>query len=310
MTKKITALILCVILVLPTLIVNSAALENAKPFENSEYYTQGAYTLHYRVFEADNEKGKIMMIHGFALSTATWEPMVARLLPQGYTCVLVDLPGFGYSTRESDVADEDVIAREELVINLMKTIAPMNEWIVMGHSMGGGVSMNIAAMEPEIQSLMLVCPCPITDMGAMMKNPVFLKIIGKMANFIFENLTKIDPLLRIVAYMAFMDWEFTKNYDLAKIAVPLQVKNTGYSNMVTSARAMVNDFEKISKLDLPVLVVQADKDLILTADMKQTVANAFPEATNYLVEGGGHMCEENRAEEISGVVLEFLDSNK
>ncbi len=306
MTKRITAFVLAVLLILPTLLIGASATDNEKPFENSKYYTQGEYTIHYRVFEAENEKGKIMMIHGFALSTATWEPMVAELLPAGYTCVLVDLPGFGYSTRESDVKDEDIIPREELVINIMKSIAPMNEWSVMGHSMGGGVSMNIAAMEPTIKSLMLVCPCPIADMGEIMKNPTFLKIMGVMANFIFENLTKIDPLLRIVAYMAFMDWDFTKSYDLDKIAVPLQIKNTGYSNMVTSARAMVNDFEKISKLDIPTLVVQADKDLILTADMKTQVANAFPNATNHLVEGGGHMCEENRAEEIADVVLDFL----
>lgn len=306
MTKKITAVLLAIFLVLPTLFIGVNAEYTQKPFENSEYYTQGKYTLHYRVFEAENEKGKIMMIHGFALSTQTWEPMVAELLPEGYTCVLLDLPGFGYSTRESDVAEEDVIPREELVINLMKTIAPINEWSVMGHSMGGGVSMNIAAMEPTLRSLMLICPCPITDMGDMMKNPTMLRIMGAMANFIFENLTKIDPLLRMVAYMAFMDWDFTKSYDLDKIAVPLQIKNTGYSNMVTSARAMVNDFEKISKVDMPVLIVQADKDLILTADMKQTVAKAFPHATNYLVEGGGHMCEENRAEEISAQVIEFL----
>ncbi len=306
MTKKITAVLLAIFIVLPTLFIGVNAEDAQKPFENSEYYTQGKYTLHYRVFEAENEKGNIMMIHGFALSTQTWEPMVAELLPEGYTCVLVDLPGFGYSTRESDVAEEDVIPREELVINLMKTIAPINEWSVMGHSMGGGVAMNIAAMEPTLKSLMLICPCPITDVGDMMKNPTMLKIMGTMANFIFENLTKIDPLLRMVAYMAFMDWDFTKGYDLDKIAVPLQIKNTGYSNMVTSARAMVNDFEKISKVDMPVLIVQADKDLILTADMKQTVAKAFPHAANYLVEGGGHMCEENRAEEISAQVLEFL----
>lgn len=303
--KKAISLI-CICLLVFSITVNAFALKETKPFSNSEYYLEGAYTIHYRVFNAENEKGKIMMIHGFALSTATWEPLAANLVDEGYTCVLVDLPGFGYSTRESAVADEDVIARENLVINLMKTIAPIDEWHVMGHSMGGGVSMNIAGMEPDIKSLMLVCPCPIAD-GSAMGNPIMLKVIGTMANFIFEHLTKIDPLLRVVAYMAFMDWDFTKNYDLDAIAKPLQVHDTGYSNMVTSARAMPNDFEKISKFDNPVLVIQADKDLILNATMKQQVADTFPEATNHLVEGGGHMCEENRADEISDVVLEFLN---
>ncbi|MBR6619284.1 MAG: alpha/beta hydrolase [Clostridia bacterium] len=302
--KHFISLSLVIVLML-TASVTAFAKAETSPFDNSEFYLEGAYTIHYRVFEAENEKGKIMMIHGFALSTVTWEPLAAKLVDAGYTCVLVDLPGFGYSTRESAVADEDVIARETLIINLMKTIAPIKEWHVIGHSMGGGVSMNIVGMEPEIKSLMLVCPCPIAD-GSTMGNPIFLKVMGTMANFIFEEMTKVTPLLRIVAYMAFMDWDFTMNYDLDTISGPLQIHNTGYSNMVTSARAMPNDFEKISRFDNPVLVIQADKDLILNTTMKQQVADAFPDAENYLVEGGGHMCEENRADEISGVVLKFL----
>ena len=302
--KKALSL-LCVFLLVFSTAVTAFAAKETKPYSNSEYYLEGAYSIHYRVFEAEEEQGKIMMIHGFALSTATWEPLAKELVKSGYTCVLVDLPGFGYSTRETEVADEDVIARENLVINLMKTIAPIDEWHVMGHSMGGGVAMNIAAMEPEIKSLSLVCPCPITD-GSAMGNPVMLKVMGTMANFIFEHMTKITPLLRIVAYMAFMDWDFTMNYDLDAIAKPLQIHNTGYSNMVTSVRAMPNDFEKISEFANPVLVIQADKDLILTDAMKQQVADAFPDATNHLVVGGGHMCEENRADEIAEVVLAFL----
>lgn len=302
--KKAISLI-CICLLILANCINAFAANETKPYDNSEFYLEGAYSIHYRVFEAENEKGKIMMIHGFALSTATWEPLAASLVKEGYTCVLVDLPGFGYSTRESEVAEEEVIARENLVINIMKTLAPVEEWHIMGHSMGGGVSMNIAGMEPNIKSLMLVCPCPIAD-GSAMGNPIMLKVMGTMANFIFEHLTKIDPLLRIVAYMAFMDWNFTMKYDLDAIARPLQIHNTGYSNMVTSARAMPNDFDKISKFDNPVLVIQADKDMILNASMKQQVADAFPNAQNYLVEGGGHMCEENRADEISAVVLEFL----
>ncbi len=303
-TKKLISILFAVILVFSASLT-ALAVKETKPFSNSEYYLEGSYTIHYRVFNAENEKGKIMMIHGFALSTATWEPLAANLVEKGYTCVLVDLPGFGYSTRECDVADEDAIERETLVINLMKTIAPMDEWHIMGQSMGGGVSMNIAAMEPSIQSLMLVCPCPISD-GSSMSNPVMMKISGAMSNFVFEHLTKIYPLLRLVAYMAFMDWDYVKDYDLDAIAKPLQIHNTGYSNMLTAARAMPNDLEKISKIEMPVLVIQADKDMILTADMKQTIAETFPDATNYLVVNGGHMCEENRADELTDVIMDFL----
>ena len=67
-----------------------------------------------------------------------------------------------------------------------------------------------------------------------------------------------------VALMAFMDFDFTMDYDLSLFSAPLQIHNTGYSNMITSAKAMPNDFETIAALEMPVLLVQADKDLVLT----------------------------------------------
>lgn len=303
---RILSVICAFLFIIPMLSLFAFAAEE-KPFDNSEFYTEGKYTIHYRILEAENEKGKMLMLHGFACSTSTWEPIAAEMVKNGYTCVLVDLPGFGYSTRETEVKDEDVIARENLVINLMKKIAPINDWHVAGHSMGGGVAMNIACLEPTIKSLVLVCPCPIAEQTGIMAAMMASKPMGIMANFIFEHLTKITPLLRLVAYFAFMDWEFTKNYDLTPLSKPLQIHNTGYSNMITSVRAMPNDFEKISKLEMPVFVAQADKDMILTAAMKQQIADAFPAATNYVVEGGGHMCNENRATEISEQIIAFIE---
>jgi pimeloyl-ACP methyl ester carboxylesterase len=302
--KRIIAVICAVMMIVPFIFTANAAY--GAPFDNSFYYTEGEYTLHYRVFKAENEKEKILMVHGFGCSTSTWEPIAEELVDDGYTCVLVDLPGFGYSTRETEISEEGYIVREELVINLMKSIAPVNEWHVAGHSMGGGVAMNIACLAPEIKSLMLFCPCPIIEQEGMMADMMSSKLMGVMANFIFEKLTKITPLLRLVALMAFMDFDFTMSYDLSLFSAPLQIHNTGYSNMITSAKAMGNDFEKISKLQMPVLLVQADKDLILTSAMKTQVAEAFPDAKTYNVLGGGHQCIENRATEIAFVTNAFL----
>lgn len=302
--KKVIALLCAVAMLVPFIFTASAKYDT--PFDNSFYYEDGAYTLHYRVFKAENEKAKIMMIHGFGCSTSTWEPIADELNDDGYTCYLVDLPGFGYSTRETEIADEDYKAREEMVISLMKSIAPIENWHVAGHSMGGGVAMNIACLAPEIQSLMLFCPCPIAEMDGSMSGMMTSKLMGGMANFIFEKLTKVTPLLRLVALMAFMDFEFTMDYDLSLFSAPLQIHNTGYSNMITSAKAMPNDFDKISKLDMPVLLVQADKDIVLTDAMKTQVDEAFPEAEKYTVEGGGHLCIENHDEELAELIDGFI----
>ena len=47
--------------------------------------------------------------------------------------------------------------------------------------------------------------------------------------------------------------------------------------------------------------------MIINDSMKQQIADAFPDAEHYLVEGGGHICIEDRAQELSGVAYEFLN---
>ena len=108
--KKLIAVICAVMMVIPFIFTATAAYE--APFDNSFYYTEGEYTLHYRIFKAENEKAKILMVHGFGCSTSTWEPVAKELVDDGYTCVLVDLPGFGYSTRETEISEEGYIVRE------------------------------------------------------------------------------------------------------------------------------------------------------------------------------------------------------
>ena len=71
------------------------------------------------------------------------------------------------------------------------------------------------------------------------------------------------------------------------------------------AKKMAN----VGKITCPVLICQAQKDIILTDKIKTQVNDAFPDAEKYLVQGGGHQCIENRAAELSKVTTDFLDAN-
>lgn len=53
------------------------------------------------MIEAKEPVGQVFMIHGFALSSYSWIPLATQFAENGYTCVMTDLPDFGYSTRET-----------------------------------------------------------------------------------------------------------------------------------------------------------------------------------------------------------------
>ena len=304
MTKKVLSVVLCFVMLFATAIPAFAQEENALPYENSHFFTYGDYELHYRaVMHEGLYKGRIMFIHGFGQSSFSWENMASEMSAKGYDCYCVDLPNFGYSTRET--ADMELLDRELLVEKLMLSIAPEHTWILAGHSMGGAVAINVA-QSVDVQKLMLFCAAPVADMGDM-SGMMAMPIMGKMVNFVFKYLTKIDFLMKIVVYMATANLEYTKNYNLEGVTAPLQLDGTGDGLCVLMQHQRPTDLEGAKNIDCPVLIVNAEKDMIINDTMKQQISDAFPKAEHYLVAGGGHICIEDRAEELSGVAYEFLN---
>lgn len=304
--KRLAAVVLATVILLAISVPVFA--QTQKPFENSEFFEYGDYSVHYRVFEAEGDmKGRVMMLHGFGCSTYAWEPMAKLLNQSGYECVLADLPGFGYTTRET--ADVEHIDREILVEQLMLSIAPMDEWILAGHSMGGGVAMNIAAETPELQALMLYCPAPVSEFPSFMQGIFGSEFMGKFMSAFLKYGTMVTPLMRVVLLAAFVDWDFAMSYDVSAVSDPLGVDYTGESMISMMFNARPTDLDAASKIEMPVLLVQAECDLVLMPWMKTQVNAALTSAVTYEVKGGGHMCNENRADELCEVTLDFLNSN-
>lgn len=283
----------------------SAFAADGEPFADSRYFDCGDYSLHYRVVPAKGEqRGRILMVHGFLCSTYAWRNMAAEMAARGYECVLVDLPDFGYSTRET--ADTHVIPREELLVSLMRSIAPTEEWILAGHSMGGGVSVNIAVDCP-VRALLLYCPCPQDAFPAWAKGIVTSKAMKTCMDLFFAYGTRLDPVVRLTIFAATNDWPFARQYDLSGVTDPVQYDHFGAGMCEMMYTVQPTRLSETDRIGCPVLLCMADHDVILNRSMKQRMRDAFPGAETYTVRGGGHQCIENRAAELAGVTQAFLE---
>lgn len=306
--KKIISIFCAFAVIFSALTVFSFAdSQEFKPYEDSCFFEYGDYDIHYRIVPAKGEqKGRIMMLHGFLCSTYAWRNMAPILAEAGYECVLADLPNFGYSTREYD--GMTVVDREVLIAELMKSIAPMDEWMLAGHSMGGGVAVNIAE-EYSVKALLLYCPAPQSEFPETMEGLVTSDFMKTLMNGFFKYGTKITPIVKLVIYAATMDWDFAMDYDVSGVTDAVQYDGfgAGMCEMMYNVRA--TDLENAEKAACPVLICQASSDIIITSEMKAQMNSAFPEAETYTVDGGGHQCIENRAEELCRVTLDFIWEN-
>lgn len=300
-TKKLLAIIMSLVMVFGMFTVCVSADDVAV---TEGYYEQGEYSLHYTVVPAEGEfKGRIMFLHGFLYSGTTWNGMAEIMSAEGYDCYLLDLPNFGYSTREINVTE--LIDREDLVTDFMETIAPTEEWILAGHSMGGGVSMNIAC-ENDLQALMLFCPSEIymqggSAMGDMIKSP----FVSKIFDFIFKLVLSCDFIVKLAVFVTTGDINYARNYDASLLADPLMVEGTGASMLFGGANAKNTDLETLAQLDTPTLLVWAEGDTVINSTMTSNISNALSNAEIHTVEGS-HIVIETHPEALAQISLEFL----
>ncbi len=299
--KKVLSVILSIVIAVSCSVGAFCAVDTM--YDDSRFYTYEDYEIHYRVIPHEgNFKGRIMMLHGFLCSTYAWRNMADILSKAGYDCVLADLPNFGYSTRETP--ETKIIDREELIIGLMNSISPNGNWILAGHSMGGGVATNIA-IEKNVSALLLYCPAPQSTMPESIKPVMTNSVMRSIMNGFFKYGTRVSFLVRLFVFAATRNFSFAKEYDLKGLTDPFTYDGigSGMCTMMTTVRP--TNLENADKIKCPVLLINADGDIIISESMENAFCDAFPNAEKHTVEGG-HQCIEDRADSICEITLKFL----
>ena len=303
--KKILSLLIIATVIFSMGTVAYATSIPEKPYDNSKFFTYGDYTLHYRVYDGNPADDKqILLVHGFCLSTASLEGMAEEYMKAGYDIVIVDAPNFGYSSRET--TNIKLLDREEVIHALMTQIG--GKWIVGGHSMGGGIAINIATdYSEDVSGLELYAPQTNTAPTPIMAKLSASFIMRNAMNMILWFALRMPALVRLLVEMSFSDKDFAKNYDLDRITAPLSVDGTGAGISIMSSHTRNSDFEALSKLNIPCVIFTATEDKVAVAENLQTIIDHAPKGTAvYNFDKGGHMMMEYSPEKVAELSLPIM----
>lgn len=122
------------------------------------FMSKGDVEISFKIIRRNNDKA-IVLIHGNMLSSDIWIPII-NLLPDGYDIIAPDLRGFGDSSKVTIDATKGLHDFSEDLIFLMKNLN-YKEYVLMGHSLGGGVALQILLEKPSsiaIRQIILVAP--------------------------------------------------------------------------------------------------------------------------------------------------------
>lgn len=153
--------------------------EKVEPFlhsleENNIFETDDGTDIHYQTFMQENDKGTIIIVHGFSEFAEKFDEVTYYFLKEGYSVARMDNRGHGYSDRETSDLSKVTITDfstyvddlHQFIHKIVRTARPDSPLFLYGHSMGGGISaMYLENYPKDIKAGILSSPMMKIELG-------------------------------------------------------------------------------------------------------------------------------------------------
>lgn len=262
----------------------------------------------------------ILFIHGTAAWSGLWRETMTPLAEAGYRCIAIDIPPFGFSERPSTPAYGNA-DQAKRIIALLDTLG-IEHAILLGHSFGGGATMETALAIPHrIDALVLA------DVGGLNLN---IQPAPKDQNPSAIGLFLGIPVIRnpILAATA-TNPRFTKTLISAMILDPAdateeKIKILQEPLVLQGATNTLGDWLKAvlgpqevslttdpanyQRLTMPALIIWGDSDTVIPLEEGEYLQSILPDAELVMMEGANHIPHVEDQERFLEVVLGFLSA--
>lgn len=230
-------------------------------------------------YEVAGEGEPLVLVHGLSESTRVWYRNLPELAAR-YRVYLVDLPGFGAMRRFRRQFD---LKQSGLWLAAWLQALELEAVNLVGHSMGGYVSMALAAAHPE-----------------KVKRLVLVDSIGIPFNLPVSRL--VYPALRAIARTMPAFW-MCIGYDYLR-AGPRMVLNA--SRQIVALEAA----EVLSAVRAPTLVIWGENDDLVPFALGRQLHASLARARLHVLPGTNHFCMFERPREFNQALLAFLQETE
>ena len=260
------------------------------------------------LYYEDHGAGRpVVLIHGWPLSSKSWEKQVPALIDAGYRVVAYDRRGFGNSAKPAFGYDYDTLADD---LHKLMTELDLTGATLVGFSMGGGeVARYLGTYGSDrVDSAVFISAIP----------PFLLKtsenpegVDGSVFDGVMESIIADRP--------AFLSGFFPEFYNVDVLGgdrISDEVVRFSWNIAATASprgtldcvSAWLTDFRgDLRSIDVPVLVIHGDADRIVPfAASGKRIPGLIRESRLVVVEGGPHGIIWTHAGRVNRELLDFL----
>jgi pimeloyl-ACP methyl ester carboxylesterase len=253
----------------------------------------------------------LVLVHGVAASSATWDSVLDRLRGCGRQVLAVDLPGHGASSKGR--GDYSLGALASTLRDLLDLLGE-DSCVVVGHSLGGGVAMQFAYQYPKrCRGLVLVASgglgpeafAPLraaTLPGAELVLPVLthprvLGVMGRLGGAL--SAVGIRPEMLSPEAVA----------TLGDLADP-EARTAFLATLRGVVDVSGQRVSAVSKLPaaghLPVLLVWGERDRVIPLSHAATAQQLLPDSRLVVFPGSGHEPHRFDPDRFSELLADFV----
>lgn len=263
-------------------------------------------------------KRGVIFIHGSALRTDVWYYQMAGL--DGRRLVFYDMRGHGRS--QPSGREDFSVPRLARDLEAIIEDCGLEEVVVVGHSIGGMVALELGALKPEllggvIKGLTLVNTTYTVPMETIAGGAAVARLermIRRPFDFIGRQSTRIDTLRKLVRPSDALFWSVS----FIAFGPQASAKQIDYTyDMVAETRSdtifdlfkAYRDFDmkdRLGDVTVPVLIVTGTNDRITLPAASGFLADSLPKAELKVFDGCGHMAMMERHEEFNDLLKGFL----
>jgi len=237
-------------------------------------FTTDQGIVHYEVYGRGRP---VILLHGWLGSWGLWQETMSYL-GRYYRTYAMDFWGFGESGKKRDsYAVQDFVT---LVDQFMEQLGIESAPLV-GHSMGGTVSLSVAIHYPRRARKVVIIGSPIVGSSLSL----LLKLFGKrlVAYLVYHNLWALRMGFSLMApfYTRDRRWSEMMNRDISRTTLE--------SFLYSIASLRETDLRPfIPQIQVPVMGMYGAKDIVVHPDQWKPLKDGLPDSRIERFENAGH----------------------
>ena len=275
----------------------------SKRHYNVIYSKEDNHRIYYEYFDNENEKGTIVILHGFSEFVNKYNEVAYYFLKQNYDVYLIEHFGHGFSERniEEDLSKVDVedfsVYTTDLNQLMEEVVIPLqgkDNLFMFAHSMGGGIGTRYLELYPEVFKAAILSS-PMNEINLGWPPEWLAKFISGSAIIFNSGTNYAMGQSSFNSEEEFTPYAASSSQARYSYYFNKRVENEYYQtygatyNWINSAikatRDMVRDAEKIQ---IPVLLFQAENDYLVKANGQLEIASLAKDVNVVFVPGSNH----------------------